>query len=168
MFSSDRLSRLMGEMRSAACERARVWAALLPDGELSQFERRILEVHLARCADCARHAEQVAAIVAVVRDTPSESPRIHIRVSARRRFANARLAKLAVGGSAAVAAVVALSISTSISRPHQPEQPAAPLIVIGSPQGANEEAILWRETQAQKRSLVVRQSSARFPGPLLS
>ena len=159
----------MGELRSAACERARVWAALLPDGELSQFERRILEVHLARCADCARHAEQVAAIVAVVRDTPSESPLIHVRVRDRRRFANARLAKLAVGGSAAVAAVVALSVTTTVGRSHQPSvQPVAPLIVVGSPVSGNEEATLWRDTQARKRALVLRQSSARVPGVLLS
>jgi anti-sigma factor RsiW len=34
------------------CERARFWASLRLDGELSELEGASLDVHLARCAAC--------------------------------------------------------------------------------------------------------------------
>jgi len=153
-----------------ACERARVWAALLPDGELSQFEKRILEVHLARCAECARHAEQVAAIVAVVRETPSESMQSPVEVVRRPRLGWGSVRRLAVGGTAAAAAAaVALSIAVGVDRaPQQTNNPSPPLIVVGTPQSVDDDAIRWRETQAAERAAVARQRSFRVPGNLLS
>lgn len=147
-----------------------MWAALLPDGELSQFERRILEVHLARCADCAQHAEQLAAIVAVVRDTPSESTGSPVRVVRRPRFGRGRVGRVAVGGSAAAAAVaaIALSVATKVDRAPEQSQPLPPVIVVGSLQSANDDAVLWRKTQADKRAELSRQLSRRVPGLLLS
>jgi anti-sigma factor RsiW len=159
----------MRNIRTMACERARVWAALLPDGELSQFEKRILEVHLARCADCARHAEQVAAIVAVVRETPSESMQSSVEVVRRPRLGWGSMRRLAVGGTAAAAAAaIALSIAVAVDRAPQPTVPSPPVIVVGSPQSVNDDAVRWRETQEAKRAEVARQRSFRVPGPLLS
>jgi len=151
-----------------ACERARVWAALIPDGELSQFEQRILELHLARCADCARDAEQLGAIVAVVRDTPSESMQSPVEVVRRPRLGRGR-ARLAVGGSAAAAAAAAVALSVvTFGHTSGQDLPVAPLIIVGSPQSANADAMLWRETQEAKRAELARQRSFRVPGPLLS
>jgi anti-sigma factor RsiW len=159
----------MSNFRSMACERARVWAALLPDGELSQFEKRILEVHLARCADCARHAEQVAAIVAVVRETPSESMQSPVEVVRRPRLGWGSVRRLAVGGTAAAAAAaVALSVAVAVGRTPQQTSPSPPVIVVSSPQAVNDDALRWRETQAAQRAEVARQRSFRAPGLLLS
>jgi anti-sigma factor RsiW len=156
----------MSTVRPVACERALIWAALLPDGELSRFERRLLEVHLARCPDCARHADQFAAIVEVVRDTPRESPFAPVRVVRRPRFGRHGLGRLALGGSAAAAAVAALAftLTTTVGRSPSGSQPTAPLIVVGSSQGTDDEARLWRETQAARRAKETRLRSNRVPG----
>ena len=44
------------------CERARTWAALAPDGELSELERHLLDKRLVRCAACSRFSAEVGAI----------------------------------------------------------------------------------------------------------
>jgi predicted anti-sigma-YlaC factor YlaD len=52
----------MGE-RSHVCGRARAWASLRADDELSELESALLDAHLGRCAACrsfARGAEEVA------------------------------------------------------------------------------------------------------------
>ena len=48
------------------CDRARSWAALAPDGELSQLEGTLLRSHLGRCGSCSRFASDVAAIADVL------------------------------------------------------------------------------------------------------
>ena len=156
-------------VRPISCERSRIWAALLPDGELSQFEKRILEVHLARCADCARHAEQIAAIVAVVRDTPSESCPSPVGVFRRPRFGWGKVARATVGGSAVAAAVV-LAISVVSLQHHRssPAQPTAPLIVVGSTDTELDGGALWRHTQNAKRLALLKQSRAQVFGNVLS
>ncbi len=146
-----------------------MWAALLPDGELSQFERRILEVHLARCADCARLAEQVAAIVAVVRASPSEPMTAPVGVRGRPRFGWGSLRKLAVGGSAAAAAAAALTTYglTGLERSSERARPIGPLIVVSSTQEGTEEWQLWRQTQQAERAESLRPLSATSRGPVL-
>ena len=47
---------------SLPCERAREWASLRLDGELSQFESAMLESHLARCAACQAVVSETEAI----------------------------------------------------------------------------------------------------------
>jgi anti-sigma factor RsiW len=42
----------MGEVLPLACERARSWASLALDHELSELERKHLRAHLADCDDC--------------------------------------------------------------------------------------------------------------------
>ena len=146
-----------------------MWAALLPDGELSQIEKRILEVHLARCAACARHAEQIAAIVAVVRDTPSESLHGPAGVFRRPRFGWGKVARTAVGGSAAAAAAVALAVSVIASGHGQaPSQPNGPLIVVESFDNEADGGVLWRQTQNAKRAAVLKQLQGRGYGFVLS
>ena len=56
--------------RGVLCERARSWASLAPDGELSELELKLLDSHLARCAPCGRFAVEVAALAAELRDAP--------------------------------------------------------------------------------------------------
>jgi hypothetical protein len=55
-----------------SCERARAWAALAPDGELSMLERKLLDSHVQRCATCSDFAVQVAAVAAGLRTAALE------------------------------------------------------------------------------------------------
>jgi hypothetical protein len=59
-------------LHTSGCERARAWAALAPDGELSELERRLLAVHVAHCTACASFAAGVEALVEEVRAAPLE------------------------------------------------------------------------------------------------
>lgn len=60
----------VSEVRSTGCERARRWAALAPDGELSEIERRLLDAHLGRCPACATFARTVGVATAELRTAP--------------------------------------------------------------------------------------------------
>jgi predicted anti-sigma-YlaC factor YlaD len=56
-------------VRWQPCERAREWASLRADGELSELESVLLDVHLARCDACrafALGAERMAATLRAV------------------------------------------------------------------------------------------------------
>jgi anti-sigma factor RsiW len=158
----------MIDPRPIACERARMWAALLPDGELSQFERRILEVHLARCADCASHASQLAAIVAVVRDTPSESMRSPVEVVGRPRLGWGHVKRFAIGSGAAAAVAVIAVVATSLAQraPQQVQQ--APTLIIATPTSDGDEATLWRNSREAARNASLRPMSTRSRGPVFT
>jgi hypothetical protein len=96
--------------KGVLCERARSWAALAPDGELSELERKLLDSHLARCGACSRFTVEVAALAAELRTAALQPlPRpVALPVWHRRRaYAGMR----AVGAAAAVA-VMALGIAS--------------------------------------------------------
>jgi anti-sigma factor RsiW len=52
------------------CSRARFWASLRVDGELSELEGALLDAHLGRCADCRDYAAGVVGATAALRNTP--------------------------------------------------------------------------------------------------
>jgi anti-sigma factor RsiW len=54
------------------CERARFWASLRLDGELSELEGALLDAHLARCAGCRELAAGFDASTAALRSAPLE------------------------------------------------------------------------------------------------
>ena len=58
---------MMRHPTGVLCDRARAWAALAPDGELSELERKLLGSHLDRCDACADFAVRVAAVAAELR-----------------------------------------------------------------------------------------------------
>lgn len=92
------------------CERARTWAALAPDGELSELERKLLDAHVQRCAACAQFAIDVAAVAAELRSAALQPlPRPLALPIWRRRPVYARFR--AVGAAAAVA-VMALGVAS--------------------------------------------------------
>ena len=64
---SDLLSSGAGQPTGALCERARSWAALALDGELSELERKLLRAHVMRCAGCSRFEVEVAAVTRELR-----------------------------------------------------------------------------------------------------
>jgi predicted anti-sigma-YlaC factor YlaD len=54
------------------CDRARFWASLRLDGELSELEGALLDAHLARCAGCRALADGFVASTATLRSAPLE------------------------------------------------------------------------------------------------
>jgi len=95
--------------RGVLCERARSWAALAPDNELSELERKLLDSHLERCAGCSRFAERAVAVAEALRSEPLQPLTYPISVpSWRRRTVYARFR---TAGAAAAVAAMALGIA---------------------------------------------------------
>jgi predicted anti-sigma-YlaC factor YlaD len=95
--------------RPATCERARAWASLSLDAELSPFERTLLDAHLERCPACAAFAADVRGITAGLRAAEPVRPDVALapRLPARRRV---QLRAFQAGAAAAlVAAAVGLA-----------------------------------------------------------
>jgi predicted anti-sigma-YlaC factor YlaD len=90
------------------CERAREWLSLSLDGELSRFERALVDRHLSTCAECAAFGAELAAFTERVRATPLEPLTHPIAVPGRRTRPALRPAQAAV----AALAVVAVGIGT--------------------------------------------------------
>ena len=100
----------MGHPNGVLCERARTWAALAPDGELSELERKLLDAHVQRCAACAYFAVEVAAVASeLIERAGFGLPRPLVVPIWRRRpvYSSVR----AVGAAAAVA-VMALGVAS--------------------------------------------------------
>lgn len=103
--------------RGVLCERARSWAALAPDNELSELERKLLDAHLDRCAGCSGFAARVAGVADELRRASLERPTYPIPVpSWRHRNTYARMR--AIGAAAAVAAM-ALGVASRAPLPSQ-------------------------------------------------
>lgn len=97
------------DAQSRACERARAWAALAPDGELSMLELRLLQSHVERCPGCARVAADIEAISAAIRSAPLEPPPTQITLPVlRRRRALRRVPGAQVAGRFVAVAAVGL------------------------------------------------------------
>jgi predicted anti-sigma-YlaC factor YlaD len=93
----------MHTMRSSArrCDRAREYASLRLDSELSEFERALLDSHLERCSSCRAFADDLVGLTQRLRTAPLvEAPALSVSLP-RRRFAALR----GFQASAAAAAV---------------------------------------------------------------
>src|SRR5204862_2946229 len=72
------------------CARARFWASLRLDGELSELEGALVDAHLARCLECAAYASGSAGAITALREAPLEVPRpvvVHVHRPGRRAVA---------------------------------------------------------------------------------
>jgi predicted anti-sigma-YlaC factor YlaD len=57
----------MRSSRGQLCDRARQWASLRVDGELSELEHALLETHVARCEPCRAFVREAEAVAAALR-----------------------------------------------------------------------------------------------------
>jgi predicted anti-sigma-YlaC factor YlaD len=98
----------MGTMTipGAQCERARQWASLDVDGELSELEQALFAAHLQRCADCRAFAAGVRAVGSALRSAPLERPVRPLSVRPLRRTRSLRI--LQASAAAAVVATAGL------------------------------------------------------------
>jgi anti-sigma factor RsiW len=85
--------------------------SLLLDGELSQLERRMLDAHLAQCADCVAYSDDVSAFTDRLRYAPVLAPERPVVVRRPRRAVAARLQVGLVAGLA----LVALGLGTRVA-----------------------------------------------------
>jgi predicted anti-sigma-YlaC factor YlaD len=93
------------------CDRARQWASLELDGELSSFERALLESHLEACPSCAEFRAEINGLTSALRAAPYEPfegvvlGRVRRRVRLRLAPAAAAMAVAAVGLGSVLASV---------------------------------------------------------------
>jgi len=96
-------------MRSSgqACDRAREWASLRMDGELSELESALLEAHLKRCPSCASFALEVAAVALELRAASLERLEQPISLPLRRTRTASSLRAVQLGAAAVLVAAAA-------------------------------------------------------------
>jgi predicted anti-sigma-YlaC factor YlaD len=93
------------------CERAREWASLRLDDELSELERVLLDAHLGRCSECAGYVADIGAVTREIRTAELVTLPQPIALPLRRRLA---FANRALQAGAAAAAVVAVSVGLGV------------------------------------------------------
>ncbi len=109
-----------------SCVRAREWASLGLDGELSELERLLLERHLARCEPCRAFAGSAAAVAGALRGAPLERPR---RTAVPEARPPRRRARYGIAAAAAALVIVGAGVGTlvaSLRDDPSPGQPSAP------------------------------------------
>ena len=90
------------------CERAREWASLRLDDELSELEGALLEAHLARCTSCSVYARTVAETTDAIRKAEPERLQQPIALPSRRHRIG--IPARALQASTAAAAVLAAAV----------------------------------------------------------
>jgi predicted anti-sigma-YlaC factor YlaD len=75
-----------------ACDRARQWATADLDGELSRFERVLLDAHLAECPACREFSTATTGFTELLRTAPPERLERPIEIGRLRRRVGLSLA----------------------------------------------------------------------------
>ena len=116
------------------CERARSWASLRADGELSDLESALLDAHLGRCSSCRTFTRGTEEIAVTLRAARLETPApFELRPRQARR---AGLGALQV--AAAVAVVVTAGVIAAFSGPSGSTTAVKPVAMVAgadSPDG---------------------------------
>lgn len=139
------------------CERAREWLSLSLDGELSRFERALVDRHLSTCAECAEFGTELAAFTDRLRVTPLEPLAHPIAVPARRARPALRPAQAAVAALAVVAVGVG-TLSSSLRDEDEQRRLAPPLA-----QTQQRDAIRERQWLVQAENVLKRQAAVSSP-----
>jgi hypothetical protein len=99
------------QAKTHLCERARSWASLRADGELSELESALLDAHLGRCSSCSAFARGTEEIAAALRSARLQRPAPFLVSTQRHGHAGLRALQVA----AAVAIVVAAGVIAAVS-----------------------------------------------------
>jgi putative zinc finger protein len=118
---------------SHLCERARTWASLRADGELSELEGRLLAAHLGRCRPCRTFAGRVDAVADALRSARPERPATLALVLPRRSRTSVRVLQTA----AATVAVVTCGTLAAIVAPGNATRAAKPVAMVASAESAD-------------------------------
>ena len=120
----------------SACERAREWASLRLDDELSVLEEEILERHLELCDACRWFEEGVRLSTARIRSTPLETPTRRVAVPARTGVVTQYRKRTALVAAAALA--IGALVGSLVERPGQPMPSEGPAQVSFLSRDAND------------------------------
>jgi predicted anti-sigma-YlaC factor YlaD len=103
----------------AACDRAREWATADVDGELSSFERVLMDAHLAECGSCREFYASVGAFTDMLRAAPLERLERTIDIGRLRRRVRLplRLAPAAAAMAVTVVGLGAILASSDLRAP---------------------------------------------------
>ena len=138
--------------RHAVCDRAREWASLRLDGELSQLEDALLDAHLAVCSTCAEYVAELRATTTLLRTAEHVHPSRPVVLPPRRSALPRFRTVAAVAAAVAVAVGAGSLLGTSRRAPSGPAQPATSHIVVASA----DEQFLLREPRRLMRPGVKR------------
>jgi predicted anti-sigma-YlaC factor YlaD len=130
------------------CERARFWASLRLDGELSELEGALLDAHLMRCESCRAVAEGFGASTAALRSASLERPApvaVDVPRAPRRLLASIAVAAMLIIGVIA-GGLVRGQVSHGSSAPHA-------VAVVASFETADQLRQLRRSTLLSTRQL---------------
>ena len=119
------------------CERARQWASLRVDGELSEFEALMLERHVAGCAACREWQEGVAEMAALLRSAPLETPARRVQLERREDGRFPLRHRLAVAAVVAAAALGSL-LGAILDRPEDSAPTPSPELSLLPPESGDQ------------------------------
>ena len=109
----------MRAIPSISCERTRALVSSGLDGRLHDLERRFLEAHVDRCAECKAFADEVEWFTNLIRTAPLESTQ-PVQLPHRRR--RVQLRSVASVAAAAVILVVAGNVALNTPQHAESEQ----------------------------------------------
>ncbi|MCW2965758.1 MAG: hypothetical protein JWO17_3010 [Actinomycetia bacterium] len=118
---------------SQLCERAKAWASLRTDGELSELESALLDAHLGRCEPCCTFARGSAAVAAALRAAPLQQPVLQRALPLALAPRQARRTGLrALQVTAAVVLVVSAGVVAAFSGPSRSAAAAKHVSMVAS------------------------------------
>lgn len=143
------------------CERAREWLSLAADGELSRFERALVDRHLAGCPECAAFGAELEGFTSALRAAPLEPLAHPIAIPERRR----RVAHTLRPAQAAVAAlaVVAVGVGTLSSSFRAPSQSGRDRAATAPNQRELRNALRFRQLEQGEELVLQRQAQISRP-----
>jgi anti-sigma factor RsiW len=98
----------------ALCHRSREWISLRLDGELSELAAKMLEAHLAHCAECRAFEDGAVAATQLVRTAPLELLEQPVSLPRGRSLA---FQTRRLGAAVAAAAAVAIGVVAFLNVP---------------------------------------------------
>ena len=113
---------------SHLCERAKAWASLRTDGELSELESALLDAHLGRCEPCRAFAQGAETVAAALRSVHLERPAPLVVRPVPARRTGLRALQVA----AAVLIVVSAGVVAAFSGPPGSVAAAKPVSMVAS------------------------------------
>jgi predicted anti-sigma-YlaC factor YlaD len=107
------------------CERARHWASLRVDGELSELEAALLDSHLGRCPSCRTFADEAHAIASALRAVPLDRLEAPVTIALGPRPRRTRALQTAVAVALVLVAAALGSALGVVSRSTSTPAPTA-------------------------------------------
>ncbi|TML89834.1 MAG: zf-HC2 domain-containing protein [Actinobacteria bacterium] len=140
------------------CDRARMWASLAVDGEISEVERDSLRAHVAVCPACEAWAAGVVDLAQTLRTAPLAEPsRTLFDPPIRSRHLQLRALQLAAAAAAVAASVGLGHLAASLTSPAGGKAPSRAAIAATQEPYIEQQqlALLGRAAERTPRGRVV-------------